>query len=214
MECVIEQTKRTRVRGSGPKRKELKPFAKLHTLDTDLINEILKLSEIQQNDLGTDKYEISKHCNFETVFNANKKYRQVLLQTKKSNDASSVDEFAYTEWDESVPKSLQAELTSLFGDVFRFRISVMEGDHSLNWHIDTDTSVICRAQICLNANQSSFDFSVKGEESSYSANPGDVHFVNTGWSHRVVNGSNQRIVAIFGFRFDAASEKVQKMLYV
>ena len=38
--------------------------------------------------------------------------------------------------------------------------------------------------------------------------PGELWFINTGWSHRVVAGDTSRRVAIFGFDFkDYTGEK-------
>lgn len=214
MECLIEKTKRSRVHGSGPNRKQLKPFSLLDSLQQSTVDSLLKLAlTSDRNDLGTDTYEISKHCHFEEVFNAAQNYRQILLQHRRDL-LNPVNEYNYTVWDESVPREVIEKLEQMFGKVYRFRISVMEANHELNWHIDADTSIICRAQICLNDNDSSFDFDAKGVMSSYSAKPGDIHFANTGWKHRVVNGDKQRVVAIFGFRFEDASKEVQEKLYV
>lgn len=212
--CLIDNTKRSRVHGSGPNRKQLKHFSLLDRLEQSDVDSLLKLAlASDRNDLGTDTYEISKHCNFEEVFNAAQNYRQILLQHKQ-NSLYPINEYNYTDWDDSVPRQVIEKLRQMFGEIYRFRISVMEADHELNWHIDTDTSIICRAQICLNDNESSFDFDAKGVMSSYSGKPGDIHFINTGWKHRVVNGDKQRIVAIFAFRFEDASEEVKELIHV
>jgi hypothetical protein len=40
-----------------------------------------------------------------------------------------------------------------------------------------------------------------------------IYFINTGWSHRVVNTSkSERIVAIFGFEFKDMQEKYQSLI--
>ena len=45
-----------------------------------------------------------------------------------------------------------------FGEVYRARISVMPPGHELFWHIDTDTSVLCRMQLAIRAEGSEFQF--------------------------------------------------------
>ena len=52
----------------------------------------------------------------------------------------------------------QGRLEEKFGTVYRARISVMLPGHELFWHIDTDTSVLCRMQIAVDAENSSFQF--------------------------------------------------------
>ena len=71
----------------------------------------------------------------------------------------------------------------------------------MNWHIDQDTSVICRAQLCLNENDSVFQFNRKGKIEEFSMKPGEIWFINTGWSHRVVTNTKLRRSAIFGFDY-------------
>jgi hypothetical protein len=81
-------------------------------------------------------------------------------------------------------------------------MSEMKGGHELNWHIDADTSVICRAQICLSAHDSVLEFKDKEGIHQLQMEVGDIYFINTGWQHRVVNGDQLRRTAIFGFHFD------------
>ena len=98
-------------------------------------------------------------------------------------------------------------LDQLFHNVYRFRMSEMKGDHELNWHIDADTSVICRAQICLNQNDSVLEFRDKEGVHQLKMNPGEIWFINTGWNHRVVNGETIRRSAILGFHFNDLKNK-------
>jgi len=81
-------------------------------------------------------------------------------------------------------------------------MSEMQGDHELNWHIDADTSVICRAQICLSNSDSVLEFRDKKGIHKLVMQKGDVWFINTGWNHRVVNGNNIRRSAILGFHYN------------
>jgi hypothetical protein len=202
--CLIEQTKRTRVGGTGPRRNKLKTFALLGKVAPCVVDELnYVLDTHTRNDIGGDNYGISQNCNYEEVFNVGNSYRQVLMQTKKPENESQVDEYAYTEWDRTHPmRWTYPALNGIFHNTYRFRLSEMTGGHELNWHIDADTSVICRAQICLNENDSRFEFKDKEGIKSLDMKPGDVYFINTGWNHRVVSGDITRRTAIIGFHFD------------
>ena len=90
-------------------------------------------------------------------------------------------------------------LHSTFKTPYRARISVMHGGNELNYHIDTDTSVLCRVQIPVITEGSLFQWKTKKEQVDLDMKPGCAYFVNTGWLHRVINKSNNvRIVLIFG----------------
>jgi hypothetical protein len=200
--CLIANSKRLRVGGNGPGRKDLLPFARIGTVPETVMNALLEIPNIiSGNDLGGDNYQISKHCDLEGVFNIGNGYRQILLQSKISNN-SDIDEFAYTEWNNIVYDDIKNFLYSMFDNVYRFRMSVMSENHELNWHIDTDPSIMCRAQICLNNTDAQFEFKTKSGIQTLKMERGGLYFINTGWSHRVVNSSkSERIVAIFGFEF-------------
>lgn len=215
--CLITATKKLRVRGTGPSRSVLKPFYKLGTLPPIVVSTLLNYATTNlENDLGSDEYAISKHCNFKDVFNANQNYRQLLLQVKDANVVSlEIDEFQYVNWKNTVIQDQLACLSDYIANIFRFRISIMKSNHSLNWHIDTDPSVICRAQICLQNTDSTFEFKTKQGIESFTMEPGDLYFINTGWQHRVVNNStSDRIVGIFGFKFADLNPNIANNLYV
>jgi oxalate decarboxylase/phosphoglucose isomerase-like protein (cupin superfamily) len=91
----------------------------------------------------------------------------------------------------------------------------MGANHELNWHIDTDPSVICRAQICIKHTKSVMEFNTKGQVHTLYMKPGDIYFINTGWSHRVVNNSDtERVVAIFGFEFSDLQPHIKKHILI
>ncbi len=207
--CLIEQTKRTRIKGTGPRRTKLKTFCKIGTVSKNVVSELNYILDThQRNDIGGDNYGISKNCNYEEVFNVGNSYRQVLMQTKPEGNESQVDEYAYTEWDRGhLLRYTEPALSSLFHNTYRFRLSEMSGNHELNWHIDADTSVICRAQICLNHNDSIFEFKDREGVKSLKMQPGEVWFINTGWNHRVVSGDITRRTAIIGFHFTDLKNK-------
>ena len=67
---------------------------------------------------------------------------------------------------------------------------------------------MCRAQICLNENDSVFEFRGRdGTIHSFQMEVGDLWFINTGWNHRVISGTTLRRTAIFSFHFDDIIEK-------
>lgn len=192
--CLIEKTKRTRVRGSGPRRDDFVTFQKIGDVSPELVDQLNAiLDENPQNDLGGDNYNISQQCNLEEVFNAVGDYRQVLIQ-ESIHDADTANELDYTQYkyDVTIPK---------FNFVYRLRLSHMKPGHTINWHIDTDTSVMCRAQICLNDNDAVFKFKRRGVIEEFKMKKGEMWFINTGWLHSVEGGETERKVAIFGFEY-------------
>ena len=83
----------------------------------------------------------------------------------------------------------------------------MVGHHEIKWHIDTDTSVACRAQICLGVNDRVFQFKDSTGIHELKMRPGELCFINTGWNHRVISGTTLRRQAILSFHFDYIIEK-------
>jgi hypothetical protein len=207
--CLIEKTKRSRVYGTGPRRNKLKVFEKIGDVSSNVVDELnYILDTYKGNDLGGDNYGISKNCNLEEVFHVGTKYRQVLLQKRIEDSSDDVDEYLYKNWEQSYNlRYTRPAIDQLFHNVYRFRMSEMKGDHELNWHIDTDTSIMCRAQICLNQNDSVLEFRDKEGIHQLRMKPGEMWFINTGWNHRVVNGETTRRSAIFGFHFEDLKNK-------
>jgi len=211
--CLVEQTKRTRVGGTGPRRNKLQVFSKLGEVSDEVFDYLNKfLDNNQQSDIGGDDYAISRGCDYEKVFNVGQSYRQVIMQTNPAINQNNMDEYLYSKWAAN-SEIVQEEMKSFFSDVYRFRLSEMQPDHKLNWHIDADTSVICRAQICLNENNSTFLFRDKEGVHEFKMKPKELWFVNTGWNHTVVNDDKAiRRVAILGFHFDNLRTDLQDQI--
>jgi len=203
-ECLIQKSKRTRVGGTGPRRNKLLTVCKIGEAPIRVVDELNYILDTHSgNDIGGDNYGISQNCDYEDVFNVQDKYRQILLQKKQESAEDDVNEYLYTKWDPLYSTRYTTPfLNTLFKNVYRFRMSEMKGDHELNWHIDADTSVICRAQICLSDSDSVLEFRDKQGIHKLVMQKGDLWFINTGWNHRVVNGNNIRRSAIFGFHYD------------
>ena len=209
----MENTKRNRVRGKGPKRNQLAIFKKLGEVSDETYEYLNNfLNENTHSDIGTDAYSITRSCDYENVFNVGQKYRQIILQKDKTNNNVTIDEHDYDKW---IPGSelAQEEIKRFFKKIYRFRVSEMQPKHSLNWHIDTDTSVICRAQICLNENDSDFLFKDRKGIHKLRMEPKEFWFINTGWPHTVENHTDDvRRVAIMSFDYSDLRKDLQEEL--
>jgi hypothetical protein len=182
------------------------------TITTDVpqnvIESILQIAtSYTGNDLGGDNYQISQHCDVKSVFTSSETYKQILLQQCTSED--TIDEKNYMYWRKDIDTTVIDEyLTKAFVTPYRARISVMHGGNELNYHIDTDTSVLCRVQIPAQTTGSLFQWKTKTEEVSLDMQLGEAYFVNTGWLHRVINPADStRIVLIFGIDYDNLPDK-------
>jgi len=194
---------RERVKGdNGPRRHEVVTFEKLSEVPRDVIDEIHQvLSNYRKNDLVSDRHPISVNCKIAQEFKKENGYKQILLQGHLGDEG--IEESQYTEWFDMGTDNIQKYLTATFGKVFRARISVCPAGEELNWHIDTDTSKMCRIQICVQDKESYFEFKVRGVESSNRMEENNLYFINTGWTHRVRNVSDiDRIVLLAGVYFD------------
>tara|TARA_B100000214_G_C23971788_1_gene630557 strand:+ start:3870 stop:4454 length:585 start_codon:yes stop_codon:yes gene_type:complete len=176
----------------------------------NVLQEILNIANnYKGNDLGGDNYQISQHCDVKSAFTSSDTYSQILLQQLNQDADSEIDETNYTTWRTDLDtNSIQKYLEETFKMPYRARISVMHGGNELNYHIDTDTSVLCRVQVPVQTKGSLFQWKTKSEEISLDMHKGKSYFVNTGWLHRVTNDSeNIRIVLIFGVDYDNLPNK-------
>lgn len=203
------ESKKQRVRGTGPSRKELPAFLELADVPTNIIEYLTYISKTApETKMGSDRYEITKTIDVTNIFNVKEdKYKQILLQTSIDKQTS---EFDYINW---VPGSevIKDFLMEHFRAVYRSRISVMAPHHLIPWHIDADTSVVCRGQICIIAEENTFDFETKDKVETLIMKPGKMYFINTGWKHQVKNYSSERVVLIFAFKFEDLKDN-QKLL--
>ena len=112
-----------------------------------VIDEILQIAaNYTGNDLGGDNYQLSQHCDVKNVFTSSETYKQIILQECTSEN--TIDETNYMYWRNDISTTaIENYLTTAFVKPYRARISVMHGGNELNYHIDTDTSVLCRVQI-------------------------------------------------------------------
>tara|TARA_X000001036_G_C20649446_1_gene794369 strand:+ start:1255 stop:1932 length:678 start_codon:yes stop_codon:yes gene_type:complete len=212
--CLIHDTRRSRVSGNnGPRRHQMRTHGEVTSdVPQEVLDEILEIANnYTGNDLGGDNYQISQHCDVKTAFTASETYSQILLQQLDEGADNEVDETNYKNWrDDLSTNAIQKYLNDTFQTPYRARISVMHGGNELNYHIDTDTSVLCRVQIPVQTKGSLFQWKTKKEEVSLDMQAGRTYFVNTGWLHRVTNDTdNTRIVLIFGVDYNNIPNKEQ-----
>jgi hypothetical protein len=208
--CVIKATRKRRVSGNnGPRRHEMLTHGTVaNNVPQAVIDEILHIAtSYTGNDLGGDNYQLSQHCDVKNVFTSSETYKQIILQECTAED--TIDETNYMHWRNDISTTaIENYLTTAFIKPYRTRISVMHGGNELNYHIDTDTSVLCRVQIPAQTTGSLFQWKTKTEEVSLTMKLGEAYFVNTGWLHRVINPTDSiRIVLLFGVDYKNISGK-------
>lgn len=208
--CVIKATRKRRVSGNnGPRRHEMLTHGTVaNNVPQAVIDEILHIAtSYTGNDLGGDNYQLSQHCDVKNVFTSSETYKQIILQECTAED--TIDETNYMHWRNDISTTaIENYLTTAFVKPYRARISVMHGGNELNYHIDTDTSVLCRVQIPAQTTGSLFQWKTKTEEVSLTMKLGEAYFVNTGWLHRVINPTDSiRVVLLFGVDYENISGK-------
>jgi hypothetical protein len=208
--CVIKATRKRRVSGNnGPRRHEMLTHGTVaNNVPQAVIDEILHIAtSYTGNDLGGDNYQLSQHCDVKNVFTSSETYKQIILQECTAED--TIDETNYMHWRNDISTTaIENYLTTAFVKPYRTRISVMHGGNELNYHIDTDTSVLCRVQIPAQTTGSLFQWKTKTEEVSLTMKLGEAYFVNTGWLHRVINPTDSiRVVLLFGVDYKNISGK-------
>ena len=208
--CVINATRKRRVSGNnGPRRHEMLTHGTVaNNVPQAVIDEILHIAtSYTGNDLGGDNYQLSQHCDVKNVFTSSETYKQIILQECTAEDP--IDETNYMHWRNDISTTaIENYLTTAFIKPYRTRISVMHGGNELNYHIDTDTSVLCRVQIPAQTTGSLFQWKTKTEEVSLTMKLGEAYFVNTGWLHRVINPTDSiRVVLLFGVDYKNISGK-------
>ena len=212
--CLIKNSRRSRVKGTGPRRHEMLTHGSVASnVPQAVIDEILQIANSYTgNDLGGDNYQLSQHCDVKNVFTSSETYKQIILQECTSEN--TIDETNYMYWRNDISTTaIESYLTTAFVKPYRARISVMHGGNELNYHIDTDTSVLCRVQIPAQTTGSLFQWKTKTEEVSLDMQLGEAYFVNTGWLHRVINPTDSiRVVLLFGIDYENLPNKESLMV--
>tara|TARA_B100000953_G_C18000884_1_gene415078 strand:+ start:172 stop:675 length:504 start_codon:yes stop_codon:yes gene_type:complete len=87
------------------------------------------------------------------------------------------------------------ELISITGEVNRLRWSKLNANKELDWHIDpADWD-----RFVINVNVSSIcEIKTHKETISFIMKPGEIWYLNTSWSHRIINNNPINRVALLG----------------
>lgn len=210
-ECALQQPDRvrSRVRGShGPDRRDLPLFQKLGALDADSLSSLQTLVHgfvgafpEGYNDIENgERYAIANACTLKSYFPP--EYKQYLLQLDGNQTSDVPDEWEYDTYTPEA-KVFEPFISAYLDPHFRARISVLPPGAELDWHIDSNTSYACRAQMMVSGSHR-FQIKKKGRVHEQVMVPGDVWFCNTGYSHRVeVLGEETRVAILIGFHYEA-----------
>ena len=130
----FQVTKRERVQGLGPSRRQLPPFHYVGKINRKTHVEILKIAEQfeNKNDLYRENYNLSKACDLKIP----KNHINFLLQEpiKKTDGMNEKD---YKIWKSCLEQSLLKEfLTKKFPKLYRARIAVLPPQTRFEWHIE------------------------------------------------------------------------------
>lgn len=191
---------RSRVFGTaGPKRGQLPNYEKIALLSGLQLKTLINDYESRRddNDMFSDHYELSHACKLAKDFPET--YKQTLIQTLEKGCESPLDEWSY-----NVPAHMNAIkiLNHFIPRYCRARYSTLGQGDTLDWHIDTDTSVSCRLTIML-AGKSEWQWQRRGEVDELIMKEGEIWFTNTGWPHRVTSiGSKARLAILLTTHFD------------
>jgi len=116
---------RIRAKGDrGPTRHKLTSFRHITKAPENVMDEIKRIiTEIKEDDLGTDKYQISNSYDLKNSFNATGGYRQILLQRNTIQGSDINEETNYNDWRNDTDVSvIKNWLEETFGEVFRANI--------------------------------------------------------------------------------------------
>lgn len=204
---MTQYDKKKNVVGSnGPRRHELPTFADIGVeVPDEVMQELLDLvNNDTRNDLDRKAF-LNQNENF--VGYLGERYRQIYLQEPSSEGCG---EEGYTVWNGLTPKT-QKYMESIFGNICRARISITPTDFASHWHIDTDTSVLCRAQLIVQSDGCGLEFNRRNEESFCDFKPGKIYFINVGWMHRLINPHKElpKISIVFGIHYKNIEQYVK-----
>lgn len=184
------------VKGNGIDRKYLPNYFKLGEFDQGLIEDVMKVYylTINENHIGSNsEYEMSTESPLRTYFPET--YRQIILQ-KPLTDGSFEKDYQSFEENTNVLNKVKNLLKGI--TFYRCRIATLPAGDILDWHIDTNTSVLSRVHFVISDNAHWF-INRKGIVEEKILRKGEIWFTNTGYNHKVVNDTNKdRIVVTVG----------------
>jgi hypothetical protein len=199
--------RRQRVSGQGPKRQQLPSFKKILDAPKSVLEEVIGLADQfeDSNDLYSDQYEISKHC--ELRKKVCEGHKNLLLQVPILG-SDGMDQNDYQVWDKLKPEShIKSFLLERFSGCFRARIAVLPPGGQIDWHIDLSTAVSCRFQLLVKNDGFQFEINRRGSIESIPFREGELYFTNTAFPHRVVNPTDyERISLLFDIQHFAIAD--------
>lgn len=196
-----------KVDANAPDRKKLPNFIYLGQYDHRLAYEVGALMGqlgADYNDIGSETYAVSQR--FASILESfPEDYVQIMLQGSKND--------GLVETDYCLPKytSITDILRRYISDFFRARIAILHPGEVIDYHIDTNTTQMCRVQFPIVAEQHwSIRRGKKVEEKVLK--PGEIWFVNTGWPHKVVNESDMaRVTVLVGCKHEYVQKRIDEL---
>lgn len=184
------------VKGDGISREKLPNYYKLGEFNEDFGSKIMEVykATVNENHIGSKStYEMSIESPLRTYFPPT--YRQVILQKPVTDGSFEKD---YTSFSENT--EILTDISNYLNGItfYRARIAVLPPGDVLDWHIDTNTSVLCRVHFVISDSAHWF-IDRKGEVDEKVLKQGEIWFTNTGYSHKVINDTtSDRIVVTIG----------------
>lgn len=218
-----------RIKGTGPDRKNMPNWQKLVDIDNETFNQI-RLELLTVIDVFKDVDDIADSSSDYPIADSKivrlaekvpQGYKGITLQWANSDakkNTTILDESPYTEWNEraELAPTFVNFMKKNFPGAYRTRLSCLPPNGGeLTWHIDSNTSVTCRAQIPIThditPNGATFEMKRNGVH-EYANHPMQgVYFINAGFLHRVVNNTNtERWVVNFSTDYTYISKYMEK----
>ena len=211
---IFLKSKRQRVYGEGPDRKDLPSFYFVGHVDKDILQEILDIAKKKSgaNDLYSQNYSVSKFCDLKEK--APENHVSLLLQ-KPFNGSNGMNEKDYTIYDKTLENSrLKNFLEKTFPSSYRTRIAIMPPKSEFDWHIDMNTKVSCRFHILVKNPEFIFEIRRKERIDKIPFKESSIFFTNTAFPHRVYNPTNQpRISLLLDIEYKNVKDILPVMKY-
>lgn len=183
-------------RGDGVDRKHLPNYFKLGEFDQTFIDMVLNVYSATKeiNHIGTvENYEMSIMSPLRTYFPET--YRQIILQSPMTDGSFEKDYVRFDRYPDILEKIKQFIKGITF---YRARIAVLPAGDVLDWHIDTNTSILSRVHFVISESTRWF-IDRRGDIEEKILKRGEIWFTNTGYRHKVINDSKfDRIVLTIG----------------